>query len=153
VLSLSLRSAVLIFRASVSILCLCASVLNPITLCLWISVSRERRPPTLPYLLLCITYLLITYLLKFTTANYIFTKVYFSITYLLKFTTANYIFTKVYFSITYLLKFTTANYIFTKVYLSISCSVLLFAKVFTAVSRERRPPTSRVYRGKREPVT
>jgi hypothetical protein len=86
VLSLSLRSAVLIFRASVSILCLCASVLNPITLCLWISVSRERRPPTLPYLLLCITYLLITYLLKFTTANYIFTKVYFSITYLLKFT-------------------------------------------------------------------
>ena len=132
-LSLSLRSAVLIFRASVSILCLCASVLNPITLCLWISVSRERRPPTLPYLLLCITYLLITYLLKFTTANYIFTKVY--------------------FSITYLLKFTTANYIFTKVYLSISCSVLLFAKVFTAVSRERRPPTWRVYRGKREPVT
>ena len=78
-LSLSLRSAVLIFRASVSILCLCASVLNPITLCLWISVSRERRPPTLPYLLLCITYLLITYLLKFTTANYIFTKVYLSI--------------------------------------------------------------------------
>ena len=132
-LSLSLRSAVLIFRASVSILCLCASVLNPITLCLWISVSRERRPPTLPYLLLCITYLLITYLLKFTTANYMFTKVY--------------------FSITYLLRFTTANYIFTKVYFSISCSVLLFAKVFTAVSRERRPPTSRVYRGKREPVT